>query len=121
MCEQHPDLLPFTPLRHVGFGPGDVACDVPGAFVDGALDLASGHVRTPTWLKLVGVAVTFDGAIEQCRPIVHQSSGRGQRLASWTDVDISFLILGEGFARERPIGAGRLVEHGNVRLESPAR
>src|SRR6267142_4521564 len=65
------------------------------------------------------VAVTFDGAIEQCCPIVHQSSGRGQRLASWTDVDISFLIVGEGFARERPIGAGRLVEHGNVWLDRP--
>jgi len=111
MCEQHLDLLPFAPRRHVGFGPGDVACDVTGAFVDGAWDLASGDVRTTTWLKLAGIAVTFAGAIEQCCPIIHQSSGRGQLLAGWTDVDIGFLIIGEGFARERPIGAYRRPEY----------
>jgi hypothetical protein len=79
--------------------------------------LTSRHFRTTPRLQFAGVAVMFAGAIEQCRPIIHQSSGRGQHLAGWTDVDIGFLIVGEVFARERPIVAGRLVEHRNLRLD----
>jgi hypothetical protein len=56
---RHLDLLPFAPRRHVGLGPGDVACDVTGVLVDGARDFAGGRVRTTTWLKLAGVAVTL--------------------------------------------------------------
>ena len=37
----------------------------------------------------------FAGAIEQCCSIVHQSSGRGQRLAGRAEVDIGFLIVVE--------------------------
>ena len=49
--------------------------------------------------------------------VKNQSAGRGQRLAGWTDVDIGFLIIVEVSARERPIVAGGLVEHRNVRLD----
>ena len=34
MCEQHLDLLPFTPRRHVGLSLGDIARNVSGVFVD---------------------------------------------------------------------------------------
>ena len=32
--EQHLGLLPFAPRCHIGLGPGDDVCDVPGVFVD---------------------------------------------------------------------------------------
>ena len=56
-------------------------------------------------------------AVEQCCPVIHQRPGRTQHLAGWTNVEIVFLIVGEVFPAERPIVAGRLVEHRNVRLD----
>jgi hypothetical protein len=34
MCEQHLDLLTFTPRRHVGLSLGDVARNVSGVLVN---------------------------------------------------------------------------------------
>src|SRR6202140_1307076 len=68
-------------------------------------------------LQFASIAVMLAGAVEQCCPVIHQSPGRAQHLAGWTDVEIAFLIVGEVFAGERPIVAGRLVEHRNVRLD----
>ena len=57
------------------------------------------------------------GAVEKCCPVIHQSPGRTQHLTGWADVEIVFQIVGEVFAGERPIVAGLLVEHRNVRLD----
>jgi hypothetical protein len=51
--------------------------------------------------KMVHIAVMVAYAVEQCCSVVHQSAGRGQHLAGWTDVDIAFLIIVEVSARER--------------------
>jgi hypothetical protein len=60
------------------------------------------HVGRIVWNKVR--MVMFAGMIEQRCPIIHQSSGRAQHLADWTDVDVRFLIIGDVAARERPIG-----------------
>lgn len=43
----------------------------------------------------------FAGAIQQRCSVVHQSAGRGQHLAGWTDVDIGFLPTSMTLGRMR--------------------
>src|SRR6266850_4595946 len=63
--------------------------------------------------------IMLAGAVEQCCSIIHQGPRGSQHLASWADVNVALLIVCEVVPRERSIGAGRLVEHRNVRLNCP--
>ena len=102
----------------VGVGLGDVARHVAGAFVDRARDLAGWRVRSSSAAsarRRRSRTCWRDRAASRRRspacPLQVSILPAGQT------VDVAFVIVGEVLARERAVGARRLVEHRDVRLD----
>src|SRR5580693_5819740 len=92
--------------------------------MDGAWNLARRGVRAASGLQRACIAVELAGAIEQRVVFRHANSWRdewatvlSQLLSGRADIGVAFLVIGEVNAREGPVGALRLVEHRDVRLD----
>ena len=119
--EQHLDLLPLAPGGDVGIGPGDVAGDVPGVFVDGTRHLPSRPVGAAVGLQRAGVAIDLGGAIPigVIRRRIGMIGAEGspillQFLAARTAIKVGGGIIGKVGSGEGPVRPARLVDDRDV-------
>ena len=75
MGEQHLDLLALASGDGISLGGGDVAREIPSAFIDGARHLARWFFRTATRLQRASLAIVPARAVEERRAVVHHGSG----------------------------------------------
>src|SRR4051812_34946699 len=118
MGKQHFDLLPLAARGAIGIRLSDVARHVPCSLEDAAGNFASWLLRAAAWLQGAAVAVIFAGPVDQRSAIVHQRAPATQHLAGRAEVDVALVVVGEVAAGEGVVGALRLVEDGDMRLDS---
>ena len=70
MSEQHLHLLALPAGGVIGVGPGNLAGEVTGPFVDIARDLAMGRVWATSLLYGTAVAMLLSRPIENCSSFV---------------------------------------------------
>ena len=121
MGEQHLDLLPFAPRDVVGVGSGDVAGDVPGAFMDGTRHLPSRPVGAAVGLQRAGVAIDLGSAIAigVVRRGIRMIGAEGsalllQILAARAAIQVGGGTIGEVGAGEGAVGPAILVDDRDV-------
>ena len=110
MREQHLDLLPLSARDRVGCRLGDGSGLVASRFMNGATNLACGHVRTAFRLERAGVAVVLSGEVEERTGLRQALARLGevavillQLFAAGADINVGFRIVGEVGTRKRPV------------------
>src|SRR5271169_5926227 len=124
MSEEHLDLLSFATGDGVGLGLCDCAGLVASGFMNGARDLARGHVRAAFWLERAGVAVVLAREVDHRAFFRHPGPRFRERamvllelFAGGANIAVALWIEGEVSAGKGPVGALGLVEHLHVRLD----
>src|SRR6516225_10476528 len=83
MSEEHLDPLSLAARHNVGIGLCDCASLIASGLMNGACDLACGHVRAASGLERARVAVEFAGAVNDRAVLGDIRSQRREQAAAF--------------------------------------
>jgi len=104
--------------EEIGGSLGDIASEIPCAFVDATRHPPHRRIRAATRFKSAGRSVGLAGSVEQSGAIAHQSAPGRQVFAARTDIDVALAVTIEVVSREGPVGSLGFVEHRGMRLDA---
>ena len=110
----HLDAFTVMPRLFERFGPGERPCDIAGALVDAAGNLAGRCMGAASGFHWAWGAVSRAAAVEKRDPVVDQGAARRQGGA---DIGVGGFVVAENLAREAPVASLGLVDDGDVRCD----